>query len=713
MNTSHQLPICIFLLLVGLYSSAGVGRAQEASRQADLVVVSLPITGTVDTEVKQAIDRVMAREHAAGTRPLVVLEFRVDPGGSGKGSEFERCLSLARYLSSDALRSARTVAYLPRTVKGHAVLAVMACEEIIMAPDATLGEAGVDDAHIDEVMRKGYRETADRRRTVPAAVALGMLDPALGVYKVETLDGTAFVLAEELETLKQTTTVSAIEFVIQPGDFGRFNGRELRLKYGFVSHLAENQQELAAALKIAPSTFQHDASFDGRWRPLLIEVRGPISANLVNWIIRSTQTGLVSDSFNFLCVTIDSPGGSVEESLRLGNYLAALDPAAIQTVGFVPREARADAALIAFACDQLVMAPDAVLGGPGARVLAERDRKQLQAAVRALGKEKGRAWSLAAGLVDQELVVYRYSEEGGDQSRFFCETECAEQPDPALWVQQEEVSLRDGLRFDQAEELKLARHQAENLAELARIYALEEEFVALRPNWAHRAIEYLASPRVAAFLLFIGCFAFFAEFSHPGIGVPGFVSAVCFTIYFWSNFLHGTAGWLELLLFLTGVVSIVVELFVVPGFGVFGLGGGFLIISSIVLASQTFVLPRNSYQLAQMPSSLGTVVAALAGATVAAVMMRRYLPETPWLRRLLLAPLDQDDLEELDRRETLADFDYLVGKRGRTVTPLNPSGKASFGDDVVSVITDGGSVDEGVDVCVVSVHGNRILVKEG
>jgi membrane-bound serine protease (ClpP class) len=683
----------------------------RAPRTADLVVVPLPITGTVDTQVKQAIARVLARQRPAASRPLVVLEFRSEPDQSGRGSEFERCLSLARYLSGNLLRRARTVAFLPQTVQGHAVLAVLACEEIIMEADATLGDAGLEESNIDEVMRRGYREIADRRRTVPAAVALGMLDQELAVHKVETLDGISFVLDSELDTLRQTTTVSAIESVIQPGDLGRFNGRELRLKYGFVSHLAQDRTELAAALKISPDAFQHDSAFDGDWRPVVVDIRGPISASLVSWIIRSTQQRIVSDDYNFLCIAVESPGGSAEESLRLANYIAALDPGNVRTVAFVPFEARADAAIVALACDQLVMAPEAVLGGPGARVVAARDQMQLKAAVRAVTKAKGRSWSLAAALADQSLTVYRYSERSTGQVRYFSETERLEQPDPDQWLQQEEIQLDEGLTGRQAERLQLVRHQAEDFAQFTRIYGLEAELDRVQPNWAHRAIEQLASPRLAAFLLFVACFAFFAEFSHPGLGVPGFVSALCFLVYFWSNFLHGTAGWLEVLLFLGGLISIALEFFVLPGLGVFGLGGGFLVVASIVLASQTFVVPRNSYQLGQMPSSLATVVAALAGAVVALVMMRRYLPETPLLRRLLLAPLDADDLEELDRRESLADYDYLVGKRGRTVTPLNPSGKASFGDDVISVITDGAPIDDGSNVTVVSVHGNRVLVK--
>ena len=90
---------------------------------------------------------------------------------------------------------------------------------------------------------------------------------------------------------------------------------------------------------------------------------------------------------------------------------------------------------------------------------------------------------------------------------------------------------------------------------------------------------------------------------------------VCFVLFFWANFLHGTAGWLEILLFATGIACLVLELLVLPGFGAFGVGGGFLIVASIILASQTFVIPSNAYEWSQLPGSLFMAVAAGAGAS--------------------------------------------------------------------------------------------------
>ena len=296
-----------------------------ADRPAHLIPVPLPITGTVDTQVKRMIDKLLAEFNGDGARPILILEFRDQKGGAGQSSEFERCLSLARYLASDRLSGTRTVAYLPSDVKGHAVLPVLACEEIIIDPDAEFGEAGVAEPYIDPTVRRGYRETAERRRTVPVAVALGMLDKELTVHQVQTLEGVRYVLDDDLEELKQQTTVSSTQSLIPPGDMGRFTGRELRLKYGFASHLASDRKELAAALNIPARDIEQDPSLGGKWLPVRIDVNGPINAKAVNWTLRSLKQHLNDGRANFLCLRIDSAGGSAEDSLRLAGFLADLD----------------------------------------------------------------------------------------------------------------------------------------------------------------------------------------------------------------------------------------------------------------------------------------------------------------------------------------------------------------------------------------------------
>jgi membrane-bound ClpP family serine protease len=196
------------------------------------------------------------------------------------------------------------------------------------------------------------------------------------------------------------------------------------------------------------------------------------------------------------------------------------------------------------------------------------------------------------------------------------------------------------------------------------------------------------------------------------VGVGAFVAVVCFLLFFWSHYLGHTAGWLEVLLFVAGVCCILLELFVIPGFGIFGLGGGAMVLASIVLASQTFRgLPKNEYQLEQLQTSLLTVGGAMAGLIAFAVLMRRRLPRSRLLGHMMLEPPAGDEAEGIRRREALVDFHDLVGTRGTTTTQLTPSGKARFGDMLVDVIADGEVIGRGTAIEVVKVQGSRVLVR--
>ena len=129
-------------------------------------------------------------------------------------------------MSSRALSSVKTVAFIPKSIKGHAVLVAMACEEIVMAPDAEIGEAGIDlhpDEAIDPTVRSGYFQIADRRKTIPAQVALGMLDRQAEVLQVEHAEvSSQFVLRSELEEFERTHAVQSEKVIVPAGRAGHF-----------------------------------------------------------------------------------------------------------------------------------------------------------------------------------------------------------------------------------------------------------------------------------------------------------------------------------------------------------------------------------------------------------------------------------------------------------------------------------------------------------
>ena len=683
--------------------------------------VTLPISGKA---VQSRVDQVLSTKvPKGGPRPVFVFEFRApvaanDSGGSeaaksaGEGTDFGSALELARFLTSEQLSQVRTVAWVPHTVKGHAVLPILACEQIVIGKQAEIGAAGIKEKTIDQAMRTDYAHIAEQRRTIPTAVALGLLDPRVGVFKVTTPDGVRYETAEELTKLREQGKVTKEETIFQPGDQHLLSGNELRFRFGFASHLADDRQSLAAALQLPLSALLQDLAPEGGWKPVLVPLHGPIHHRSVN-IVEQTINMHGRDNFNLLILSIDSGGGDLSDSVRLAKKLSSLGQN-VHTVAFVENKALSDAAVVALACDELVMLPGARIGGRGeaSQKWGRRDPNAARLSIQDCFSDRGRDWSLAAALYDPDVVeVFRYTHRQSGEQRILSEEEAGKLTDPDQWQRDARpLDTNQGLSADELERLGLAR-KAQNFEQMKAMFQLSE-LRRVGPNWALAAVEFLSRSEIAAILLFVGWFALMFELSTPGVGLPGFIAIVCFILYFWSQILHGTANALEILLFVGGLICLAVEVFVLPGTAVFGVGGGIMVVVSIVLASQTFVVPTNAYQMRQFPASLLMVAAGMAGGVASIYVIRRFLPDTPYFNRMLLAPPRAEEREAISRRESMVALDHLAGKRGITTTPLVPAGKVQFGDELIDCVSNGELVAKGTPVVVEEVAGNRIVVRK-
>jgi membrane-bound ClpP family serine protease len=691
---------------------------ESADRAGSIFRITLPITGETSERVRRFVLGA-TEEVASGVRPLLIFEFHVRPDQEdfARGSQFGASYELARLLSGEATSQATTVAFVPESIQGHAVLAAIACEWIVMGGEAEIGRAGIAEGAITPAVFAAYEEIASRRKKIPREVALGLLDPSRRVLEVETETSREYVTPEGLDELAARLTIEGEPTVLfEAGEPGRLTGKQAR-DLDFIDYLASERRGLARALRLPPQALQEDPSLTEPWRWARLDLKGPIDARAVDEAQVQIEQAIRRWDVNFVCLWIDSPGGSLADSLQLAHFLAFdLDPGEVRTVAFVDNEALADAALVALACDRVVMHPEARLGGAGAAVFSEMEIDQAVESVReALSVKTSRSWSLPAAMIDPNLEVSQYTRLGEfAYSGYFCERERADQPESDDWKKGPRVST-PGEPFQvegrRAVDYRLADELAGDLAAVEQLFGLEAEPILLRAGWAHVLVDLLAQWPVALVVLVVGFGAVWFELHTPGLGIGGFVALVCFLLFFWSRFLGGTAGWLEVMLFLAGVACLLLEVFVLPGFGIFGLGGGLLILVSLVLASQTFVLPGNAWQVTKLRDSVLMIAGAGIGVMVMGALVNRWLPNVPVLGGLLLRPPSEEEVEDLGRRESLVHFEDLLGARGTTTTQLTPGGKARFGDRLVNVIADGEVIPPGTEIVVQEVRGNRVLVR--
>ena len=472
-------------------------------------------------------------------------------------------------------------------------------------------------------------------------------------------------------------------------------------------------------------------------QPVLIEFRGPID-RFQNQLFQRKLQAAKRMKADLVVIEIDSPGGTVDDSLEISETLSEVDWA--HTVAYVPDKAVSGAALASLGCDEIIMRPQSRIGDAGVIVLEEdflfhyADAKYISYVVshaRVLAESKGRSPELVEAMIDKDVLLFK--KVGADGKLEFATRRVEELQrqkdnvagndlkvvlDPNVWTL---VSASDENKFliingKEAVELGFAQGNVASRAELAERYQLTGEFTVLKKNTADVLSYWLNRPLITVLILAIAVIALLVELSAPGISVGGIISALCFAMFFWARFFAGTAGALELVLFALGVAFLLMEIFVIPGFGITGILGFLLLVSSLILASQDFIIPTNSRQFSTFGTGLMSIVGAGALVLIGGAVITRYMGRLPILSSLVLAPPNPAESSGRHRESDKSKSELPkpehfpnIGEWGIAESVLRPAGKANFGGETFDVVADG-FVDPRQAVRVVDITGNVIRV---
>jgi membrane-bound serine protease (ClpP class) len=222
------------------------------------------------------------------------------------------------------------------------------------------------------------------------------------------------------------------------------------------------------------------------------------------------------------------------------------------------------------------------------------------------------------------------------------------------------------------------------------------------PGWADALVHLVTNPLVAPLLLALGLLGLVFEIKHGAFGLGLVLSLLSLGVFFASNFLLGLAGWQEVLLLGLGLLAMLVEIFVIPGFGIAG-----------VLAIVAFGAAIVMAMLGTAPTT-GDIVKALAVLGASLVITAsvgyawlRHLPTSTRFAGLFLrhsAPQPEGYISALPRGD-------LVGLDGIAVTDLRPAGTAQIGSERVDVVTEGEYVPQGTAIRVTRSEGYRHIVR--
>jgi len=204
--------------------------------------------------------------------------------------------------------------------------------------------------------------------------------------------------------------------------------------------------------------------------------------------------------------------------------------------------------------------------------------------------------------------------------------------------------------------------------------------------------RWLSDQTVKSLLLSIIFLAVFTEIKTAGMGVAGFIGLVAAVLFFASQWLVGMAEWLELILFMSGILLLLIELYV-PGFGFWGISG-----MSCMLASFFLTLGGNMPAIHLLSISLVIAIIAFLGIV-------KFLPSsTLWSKVMLIENTPAGLSSGLD-------YSLYLGKEGVVICLLRPAGVIEIDGVHIDVVSEGQYIEPGVIVKVVSVNGSRIVVQ--
>ncbi|GAG31407.1 unnamed protein product, partial [marine sediment metagenome] len=195
------------------------------------------------------------------------------------------------------------------------------------------------------------------------------------------------------------------------------------------------------------------------------------------------------------------------------------------------------------------------------------------------------------------------------------------------------------------------------------------------------------------------------ELKIPGWGISGTLGVLFLAIFFWGHYLVGLAGWTELIILCLGILLLLLEIFVIPGFGIAGISGIILILTGIFLSLVKHPLSAPKAQLTQ---AFYTLSFSIIITFVGIILSWKFLPRTGLWKRIILSSAET----KKQGFQSATPQEYCLGKTGRSLTPLRPTGRAIIEQKTLDVITEGEFIDKDKTIKVIKVEGSKIIVKE-
>lgn len=414
----------------------------------------------------------------------------------------------------------------------------------------------------------------------------------------------------------------------------------------------------------------------------VIRIRQEIDPQMSHFVELGLQAA-TRDSADYIILDMDTYGGALLDADKIRMALLKY-PKPVYV--YINKNAASAGALISIACDSIYMDAGSIIGaatvvdGEG-KPAPDKYQSDMRAMMRTTAETNHRNPVFAENMVGKAV--------GADS-----------------------LTVGNVTTFTTSEAIKNGYCEAE-------IHSLEELYTYLHLDHAaithfelsttDQIVNFFMNPALRGLLLLLIIGGIYFELQTPGIGVALFAALVGIALYFIPSYLNGLAENWEILIFFIGAVLLILEITVIPGFGLAGLSGLVLIVSSLILVG----LNNDSFDFTFVPESdiyitSATVLAAFTAGTVLAFAAGNRFMKSALFNKISL----QDTFQSSDGFTSNVHTEVLTGKQGTSYSVLRPSGKILIDGNVYDAYTRGEYVEANKAVEVIEQVGSSLKVKE-
>ena len=417
-----------------------------------------------------------------------------------------------------------------------------------------------------------------------------------------------------------------------------------------------------------------------------VPIEGMVDLGMAPFVSRVIEEASSAEN-GVVLLDINTFGGRVDAAVMIRDELIG---SPVRTIAFINPRAISAGALISLACETIAMTDGGTVGaatpitGGGTEepeVADEKFMSYMRTEMRSTAERRGRPGDVAEAMVDPDVEVEGVSEKGKVLT----------------------------LTTDDALRVQVADFQAKSVEDVLGELGLADAVILDRSfNWAETMGRAVSNPILSSFLLSIGFLGIMLELYQPGWGIPGTLGIACLLIFFFGHQVVHLARNEEILLFVLGVALLLLELFVIPGFGIFGISGLAIILVAVFLSLIGLDF-RVSWDLGFVNRALVILSSSILMTLGGGFLIFRLLPATGVTGRFVLKTALR---REAGFSSHATEKALPQGTTGTALTDLRPAGKVRAKGRRLDAVSEGGFIQVGAKVVIVSWRSGEAVVRQ-